>query len=234
MNKKMKAKLTITRDDLEAKIRELAIKKERGDGYFELVEKWQLEGKEFHLDLCKPEYDGISGIPPKWVPGKLKELFFDARMSIFENTIDLLNKPHDPYEIKFIIDNHEQVQKLHKNSPFEHYSSPGSVKDANIFERDFKFIYWLWGAVQKGPEISLKEMAGNFAATQWERQKRFIIEIVNPQVKAASDKHKEWRRKAEKTWSKNERLSISDVAKKIDPTRYNTIRGVISDLKPKK
>ena len=68
--------------------------------YIALVKKWQKQEEQFELYLRDHEYNGILGVPPYWVPDQLKQLFFEARISIFDNTIDITDMPHDPKAIK--------------------------------------------------------------------------------------------------------------------------------------
>ena len=46
-------------------------------------------------------------------------------------------------------------------------------------------------------------------------------------ARQANDEHAEWQRKASEIWGQNSRLTASDVAKRIDPIRWGTIRRYI-------
>jgi len=164
-NKPFKAKLTITQDDLDAKFQELANKKESFEEWIEFKKKQRSEWKEYEDELNTYDYDGIHGIPDVDHPF-LNNIFSEIRRELFYNVKDLLNDPLFPKEIKFLIDSHEQLQALFKNSPLEHYGIPSKVKDENEakdFIRIFRFLYSLWRYVQKGPS-SIKDTRGHIAA----------------------------------------------------------------------
>lgn len=147
----------ISEHDLKAKSSELAKKNESNEEYMALVKKWLKQEHEFHLYLCDHEYDGILGVPPDWVPEHIKKQFFEARISMFDNTIDIANKPLNPSVIKIDMELKLAGQGVYKDpgEGFSVWGSPSNVRDRDLYIRDFKVLMRLWSLVQKGKIAAL-------------------------------------------------------------------------------
>jgi len=176
-------KRCISKDDLSAKAAELSKKNGNIEEYLALVEKWRDQEQKFELYLRDHEYDGVLGEPLPWVPEHIRNQFFEARISLFDNTIDIVNKPHNPGHIKM-----DMNYKLAGEGPYQDpgegwstWGSPSYVKDRDLYIRDFKVLLRLWILVQKGKDKALREMTGEKAFPEYEN-------IINRERQSASAK----------------------------------------------
>ena len=159
----------ITKEMLKDKIAELAKNNEKIDeniAYIDLAKNFNEQENQFEDYLSNHKYNGVLGIPPHWVPDHVKNQFFEARISIFNNTIDIVNKPHDPQDIKMEMGWKLGGKGYYSNPEF--WAIPTIVVDDTSYKRDLNILIRLWSLVQKGKDEALREIAGDTAFPEYE------------------------------------------------------------------
>lgn len=172
-------KRPITRGHLEEKRHELSLKNSRIDEYLELKKKWQDQEGKFLEYLNQGVYNGVTGLLPAWVPTPIKLQFNEARLSIFDNTPDTANKPHDPENIKFILDTLSNRKGIFADPEMWVFPSRMVVND-DLFVSDLKYLIWLWQTIQLGKRKALREIAGETSYLEYE-----TLIVSNRQSKSA-------------------------------------------------
>ncbi len=175
----------ITKDHLVSKYRELAKLNKPVTEYFDLCQQYKEQERKYESFLSDHPYNGIRGIPPDWVPPPIVSAFLTARQSIFNNTSDIVNKSHAPYDLKLVLDTLSERRGQFKHPDMWIY--PSHVVDDDNFVRDMKFLIWLWNTIKLGKKKALKKMHGQQAYDAME-----ILEKKTAPLKEANHNRQEF------------------------------------------
>ena len=170
-------------------------------------------GSKLKAELEKPEYDGVMGVPPDWVPVPIIERFRQTRDRV------LSDWGYTPEVAREWMDRYCRIGEENDDWYYPSIYPSGRYLDSHNFEETIGILANLRWAISLGPEEGLKELSGTDARLGYQRRNQ-LKEFGQQQ---GTDKHEKrakewekWRKERDRILEGNPRLANkSEIARRI-------------------
>lgn len=189
-----------------------------------------LRGRDAH------NYDGILGLPPKWVPEWALNQFRNYRNRL----IDV--REYEPSNLLALVTRYRICFFEDKNPAGFQFSTTypnGQSIDLYCFQDEIGFLAWLKYCADQGPEMGLGLIGGGFAADKFKANKaleegRKTSAIVRKSISV--NNRKKWRNAARDKFQDNPTWTNDRIAKWIqkefnEMAAIGTIKNAIKGIK---